>query len=479
MRVLLVNTNRARLPQPVAPLGLCLVASALDAHGHEVRLLDLCFSRRPDADLARALKAWPPQAIGLSIRNLDNGESLRPRSHLPEAERLACVCRAHSSAPLLIGGAAVNVAPEETRRRLGADYAVVGDGEVGLPALLDDLLVGQELDSCHSPAPSRAQDLDSLPHSQAGRWIDLPRYLRHGAVYPLQTKRGCAFQCTYCSYPLIEGDRYRLRSPEFVCSEIEEAIGQYRVRNFEFVDSTFNHPYEHAVRMCDALARRGSPAGRRPALSEGEGAGFPAAFHTMGLNPSTASRELFSLMRRAGFRSAVCGAESGSDAMLETMRKGFTAEQVAHAAAWARETGLSTLWAFLFGAPGETEETVRETLRFMETAFGPQDRIICTIGVRLYPRTEVARIAREEGVISADTDLSYPVFYQSPCITTERLLALLDASPVRSRMVLLETIQRPSVALAMRLRTALRLPGAPWAGVPLYNRARRLLGKRR
>ena len=460
MRVLLINTNRARAPQPVAPLGLCLVASALDARGQEVRLLDLCFSRHPEAELARALKTWPPDAIGLSVRNLDNGESLRPHSHLLEVERLARVCRAHSSAPLIIGGAAVNVAPEETRRRLGADHAVVGDGEVGLPALLDDLQAGGL--RSQGGALSRAEDLDALPHAGAGRWVDLPRYLRHGAVYPIQTKRGCAFQCTYCSYPLIEGETYRLRSPDSVCAEIEEAIGQWRVRDFEFVDSTFNHPYEHAVQMCDALARRR----------------FPAAFHTMGLNPATASQELLSLMRCAGFRSAVCGAESGSEAMLNAMRKGFTAEQIARAAAWAREAGLSILWAFLFGAPGETEETVRETLRFMETAFGPQDRIICTVGVRIYPRTEVARIAQAEGSITADTDLSYPVFYRSPRLTTERILELLDASPVRSRMVLLETIQRPSIALAMRLRTALHLPGSPWDNLPLYNRAMRLLGRR-
>jgi radical SAM superfamily enzyme YgiQ (UPF0313 family) len=458
MRVLLVSTNRARAPQPVAPLGLGLVAAATAARGHEVRLLDLYFSRHPEADLTRALREWRPEAIGLSIRNLDNGESLRPVSHLPEAERWAQVCRAHCPAPLIVGGAAVNVAPEETLRRLGADYVVVGDGEVGLPEVLGRIEEG----SGQACPTWRAEDLDALPHAEAGRWVDLPRYLRQGTAYPLQSKRGCAFHCSYCSYPLIEGETYRRRSPESVCAEIEEAIGRWRVRSFELVDSTFNHPYEHAARLCEALARRR----------------FRAAFHTMGLNPATASRELFSLMRGAGFRSAVCATESGSEAMLSSLRKGFTAEHVAQTAAWAREAGLPTLWAFLFGAPGETEETVRETRRFIETALGPQDRIICTVGVRVYPGTEVARTALAEGLIGADTDLSYPVFYHSPHVTGERILELLDASPMRSRMMLLETIQRPSIAFAMRLRHALHVPGAAWAGVPLYNRAMRLIGRR-
>jgi len=466
MLVLLLHANRLRAPQPAPPLGLCLVASALEAAGHQVRLLDLCFSRRPGEDLARELRTHPPEAIGLSLRNLDNGESLRPRFYLPEAQALAALCRRGSSAPLILGGSAVNVAPAEVMRRTGADYAVVGDGEEALPALLARLAAGRPVAGLPGvyaagapvpPAPARVADLSALPDPRPGEWLDLRRYLRHGAALPVQSKRGCAFECTYCTYPLLEGREYRTRSPEAVADEVARAARDWGVRRFEFVDATFNHPYDHARAVCEALAR---------------GPGRPV-LHTMGLNPSGATPELLGAMRRAGFRSAICAAESGSDRMLESLCKGFHVKQVAQAAAAARGAGVSTLWSFMFGGPGEDEGTVRETLRFIETGLGPHDRAICTLGLRVYPGTRLAETAREEGALAPDADLSEPVFYFSPRISPTRTLELIEASPARPRMVYLETVQRASVALGARLWTALHLPGAAWSALPLYNRVAR------
>ena len=83
------------------------------------------------------------------------------------------------------------------------------------------------------------------------------------------------------------------------------------------------------------------------------------------------------------------------------------------------------------------EETVRETLHFIETALAPQDRIICTIGLRIYPRTRLAQTALEEGMVTPETDLSEPVFYYSPHITAARTVELIEASSARPRMVYL------------------------------------------
>ncbi len=460
MKLLLVHTNRLRAPQPVAPLGLCLVASAVAASGHEVRVLDLCFARRPETELATALGDWPPDAIGFSIRNLDNGESFRPCSYLPEVAAFVQVCRGHSSAPIILGGSAVNVAPAELLGRLGGDYAVVGEGEEALPNLLSELAAGRHVPRVFPPdSAARVADLATLPDPQPGRWLNLSRYFRNGAVLPIQSKRGCAFRCTYCTYPLLEGTEYRTRTPESVGEEIGRARREWGVRQFEFVDATFNHPYPQTLALCEHLA----------------GKSHGASLHTMGLNPALATPELLRAMRAVGFRSAVCGVESGSDRMLESLQKGYTVEQVAQAAAAARESGLSVLWSFLIGGPGQDERTLRETLRLMETAFGPRDRFMITLGLRIYPRTQLAETARAEGVITPDTDLSDPVFYFSPGLTVERALKTIEASPARSRMVYLETLQRPSVALAHRLWTACRLPGATWSALPLYNRVVRAL----
>jgi len=473
MKVLLVNTNGERAPQPVVPLGLCLVASALEKRGFEPRILDLCFSRRPDRDVIRALKAWQPQAIGLSVRNLDNGEYLETRGYLPQAAEFVGICREHSNSPIILGGPAVSVSPAGLLEHLGADYAVAGEGEEVLPELLRRLATGRPASDLpgvysgngavsSSAEAARVENLDGLPAADAGRWIDLGRYLRWGSPLPVQSKRGCALKCIHCTYRLIEGSKYRLRSPEAVAEEMVEAKERWGVRRFEFVDSTFNHPPKHALSLCEAMIRKG----------------VRAELYTMGLNPAGASKELLLLMKRAGFDSVLCTPDSGSEKMLNAMRKGFSVEEVARTAAWSQEAGLSVLWSFLFGGPGESEETVRETLRLIEQIVGPRDRVLCTVGLRVYPRTELEQIALEESALSQETNLMDPVFYFSPHISAARVLELLEGSKSRSRMVYLGLLQRRCIPLALRLRANLRLPGSLWAGVPLYNRLARGIGRR-
>jgi radical SAM superfamily enzyme YgiQ (UPF0313 family) len=306
-------------------------------------------------------------------------------------------------------------------------------------------------------------DLDSLPAAQLDRWVDLRRYLRRGSPYPIQSKRGCAFECIYCTYRFIEGLGYRLRSPEAVALEIEKANRRWGVRRFEFVDSTLNHPLGHALAVCEAIARKG----------------LDVDLGSSGLNPAALSADLLTVMKRAGFRSVVCTPDSGSERMLAGLRKGFGVGDIASAAVWAREASFSVLWSFLFGGPGESEETVRETISFAERTLGPRDRVLCTLGLRVYPGTELACVARAEGTVAPQSDLLDPTFYFSPQITPDQVLSLLENSALRDRMVHLKALQRPLVTWTLRMRSVLRLRSAPWAALPLYNRLTRALCRER
>jgi len=466
MRVLLINGNRERAPQPAIPLGVCLVASSLAARHFDVKVLDLCFASDARREIAHAVQDWQPDAIGLSVRNLDNGDYLRPRSYVAEAQALSALLRSMTNAPLIIGGSAVNIMPAELLRALEADYAIAGDGEQALPGLLQALHAGRDasrvagvyvrgVDGMRLPAApmARVEDIETLPFAQVAQWVDLRGYLRYGCPMPVQTKRGCQFECVYCSYCLIEGRRYRLRAARSVAGEMWEAKSKWKVNHFEFVDSTFNHPLDHAIALCEAIVS----------------CGLGAKLQTTGINPGSTSRELMQLMKRAGFEAVVCTPDSGSERILQRLRKGFSREQIAQTATWAREADLPMLWSFIFGAPGESEETVRATLRFFEAVLGPRDRLLCTLGLRVYPGTELARIAQAEGALAPDADLLDPTFYFSPAIAPARVLALLDGSKLRRQMVFLSSLHSRLVPLGMRLRHALRLPGPPWAQVPLYN----------
>ena len=465
MRVLLISSNRERAPQPAIPLGLCLVASSLAAEGFQTKVLDLCFASDPRQEIGKVVAEWGPDAIGLSIRNLDNGDFLRPRSYLAKAAALCAAVRAASRGPVIIGGPAVNIAPAELLGALSADYAIAGDGEEALPNLLQSVQAGSDtsgLSGVHAARGSgatatvpmaRVENIETLPFAQVGRWVDLRRYLGYGCPVPVQTKRGCQFRCIYCTYCQIEGAQYRLRSPRAVAAEMWEARGKWKADRFEFVDSTFSHPLDHAIALCEELVR----------------CGLNARLQTSGLHPGSTSRELLQLMKRAGFDAVVCTPDSGSEQIIERLRKGFALEDVAQTAAWAREAGLPMLWSFVFGSPGENEGTVRATLRFAEAALGPQDSLLCTLGLRVYPGTELARVAVEEGVLRPDTDLLSPCFYFSPEVTPARVLALLEGSKLRRQMVFLTSLQSRLVPLGLRLRHALRLPGPPWAHLRLYN----------
>ncbi len=136
MRVLLVSANQERSPDPVAPLGVCYVATAAAEAGHEVHVIDLCFSEDPPADVRVAVAAHRPEAIGISLRNVDNCAYPDTVSYLPHYRAVVQACRTASEAPIVLGGSAFTTMPAHYLAALDVPYGVVGEGEVAFPALL-------------------------------------------------------------------------------------------------------------------------------------------------------------------------------------------------------------------------------------------------------------------------------------------------------------------------------------------------------
>src|SRR5438552_15927911 len=144
VRVLLVSADQERSPDPVAPLGGCYVATAPAGAGHEVQVLDLCFSEDPPAAVRAAVAAHRPEAIGISLRNVDNCAYPDTVSYLPHYRAVVEACRAASDAPLVLGGSAFTTMPAHYLATLRVPYGVVGEGEVAFPALLARLAAGAD-----------------------------------------------------------------------------------------------------------------------------------------------------------------------------------------------------------------------------------------------------------------------------------------------------------------------------------------------
>lgn len=469
---------------PVVPNGVACVAAALDDADYDVRVLDLCFARRPLDDARRAARDFQPDVIGLSVRNIDNSDLVALRHYTPEAAGILGALR--ESAPrahVIAGGAAFGVAPASLFEELGVDYAVAGDGERATVAIMDALAAGRSPGAIPgvvrrdggritlTPAGGEGENgtpldsaLDSLPATHMHRWLDLGAYERRGGTVPIQTKRGCVFKCVYCTYLNVEGWGYRLRDPEAVVDEITELARDAGVRHFEFVDSTFNSPPRHAAAVCEAIARRG----------------LKVKLDTTNFTPASVPPYLLEPMRRAGFRWLGITAESASDSVLEKLGKGFDSERVRRVAEDVERAGMGVLWIFLVGGPGETRETLAETLRFAAWRMSRGDAVYLTVGLRIYPGTQLQRIAIDEGVIAADDPLLLPRFYFSSALDMSECLATLRRFAAEQPRFMFSADSR-SVLLPYltHLASALHLPRPHWRYMALFQRLTRTLERGR
>ncbi|HTX89529.1 MAG TPA: radical SAM protein [Bacteroidales bacterium] len=408
-KLLLINTNTEKAPYPVPPVGLCMLASAV-ASRYEVRLYDGAFDE--GTGLPEILRTFHPDFIGFSIRNIDDIVMDR-NIYYPDAiiRRFIEPVKKLTSAPLILGGSGFSMFPEELIKITGADWGIRGEGEEVLPALLERIEKGTARDL---PRVLTAADLRTgpepvllpggrKPFAEIDRYLDFGPYKTKGA-YGIQTKRGCSHGCIYCTYPVIEGKSFRARPATDIVEEIQQASDRLGDVTFEFVDSTFNEPEGHAESICREIIRRKI----RPRL------------RTMGIHPRHASRELFELMREAGFAQIDATPDSASPAVLRNLDKGFGREDIRKMARLIREADLPTMWFFLFGGPGENEQTIGETRAFIEEYIHPDDLVYLNSGLRIYPNTPLQEIAVKEGRIRQEDSLLYPpVYYFSEALGKE------------------------------------------------------------
>ena len=399
MKVLLISANTERLVEVSLPLGLGLVAAATRRAGHEVAFLDMM--TQPDAGRAvrEILDILRPDLIGVSVRNIDDQEMRSTRFLLEPIRELICELRGLSAAPIVLGGAGYSIYPQSALAYLGADMGIQGEGEVAFPMLLDRMK--KELSLAGTPglilAGSGSQGdrafSESLNSFSLGNDLpDLASSLGNEDVwFPYQTRRGCPMDCSYCSTAAVEGRRLRRRSPALVTQEIARLADQ-GIRRIHFVDNTFNVPASYAKELCAGLA------------SIGAGLSWRCIVY-----PWRIDEDLVGAMARAGCVEVTLGFESGCERILKGMNKRYRPEEVRESSRIFEDYGIRRLGMLLLGSPGETLSSVEETLVFADSL--SCELVAVTAGIRIYPDTPLANIARAEGVIQPQDDLLLPRFY--------------------------------------------------------------------
>lgn len=405
MKVLLISANTLKMPYPVYPLGLDYVAGALDSR-YQVKIVDL--NEFEDiARLAELVREFSPDVVGISIRNIDNTDTINCRDFLADYQNLARLVRENSRALLILGGSGYTVFPVEFLRALGADYGIAGEGE-RLPLLLDAIKERKDAQSIPGVVTKETVSVDYRPWDGEIQRNFNPGnphtniYLSYGGMLNLQTKRGCPFRCSYCTYPHIEGAKMRFFPPKEIARRAR-ALQDAGAKYIFITDSAFNASFEHSSQVAQAFIDAG--------LSIPWG-GFFA--------PTSAPEDYYRRLAAAGLTHVEFGTESLSDKVLANLQKPFVARDVFRAHEQALQAGLYIAHYFLLGGPGEDSQTLQETLNAADKLEKAVFFFFC--GIRIYPHTALYDCALREGQIKKSQNLLQPVFYRSPHISDVEIM---------------------------------------------------------
>lgn len=363
MKVLLVSPAlrnmdvyqvRARGCMP--PLNLMYMASVLERGGHRVKILDLYAEGLTDEQFLARAREFGPDLAGFATYTA---------SFDMAAAGARLLRRNFPGLKTAAGGIHASYLPAQCLRSGDFDCVVVGEGELTMLDLADALAAGKdpagvpglvllrEGKAFATPQRPLIEDLDALP-APAYHLVDLSNYYlgitRAVSTAPaasVLTMRGCPYKCTFCSHHFGYAGRIRKRSPARVVEEMRRLYDERGVREFQFEDPSFTCDPGHVKEICRLIIESGMKVS-----------------WNCNVRANTASEELFAAMEAAGCRRALLGVESGSQALLDRMKKGITLEAVRKTMALARAHGMRVNAAFILGTPGETPETARQTYEF-------------------------------------------------------------------------------------------------------------------
>jgi radical SAM superfamily enzyme YgiQ (UPF0313 family) len=349
-----------RAMRPFPPLGTLYAASYLRSQGYEAALFDAMLAESEDGWLG-ALKREKPRFAVLYEDNFNYLSKMCLGRMRQAAFRMLAMAKEQGCTTIACGSDASDHIQEYQRQ--GADFVLVGEGEITLAELLDHQTgrSSAPIESIHglahsggvNPARPEIADLDLLPFP-AWDLVDVESYRRiwlenHGHfAMNMVTTRGCPFHCNWCAKP-IWGQRYHARSPQNVADEMRWLKETYQPDSIEFAD--------------DILGLKPGWAAEFAAAVEERGARLPfKCLNRVDLLQRTGEIEA---LLDAGCRMVWVGAESGSQRILDAMEKGTRVEQIYAASQKLHTAGIQVGFFLQFGYPGETLEDIKLTFRMV------------------------------------------------------------------------------------------------------------------
>jgi anaerobic magnesium-protoporphyrin IX monomethyl ester cyclase len=352
----------------VPPLGLGYLASAI-RDKHEVSILDCVKEKMSYDGFARHLQEVKPDVVGITSYS----NTLSPVKKMLEVTR-----RFNQKITTVVGGPHPSGVVEKIFDHLPeADFAFRGESEIGFPLLLDYVAddigakngVGKKAFLKEIPGliyrndnevvanqPAFIEDLDKLgwPAWDLIKPDTYPLaphgiYTKNTPIASVIVSRGCPFPCTFCAGSRVTGKKLRFRSMADVVREIEFLKQQYGVKEIHILDDNFTFKTEHVREFCHLVIEKG----------------LNLSFSCPnGVRLDALDKETLILMKKAGWYLVTVGVESGSQRILNAMKKGLTLEKIKEQVSLIKNVGLETYGFFMIGYPGETKEDIEATIRF-------------------------------------------------------------------------------------------------------------------
>lgn len=370
------------------PMGLASLAAPLEHAGYGVTIIDAPILELSFSQLEKQLTTKQPEVIGVT--------AMTPQI-IDAFQTITIAKKVCPEAVTVLGGAHATFLPFKTLQSCSdLDIVCVGEGEQTFLELVQAIEKngrvskirgticrdnGRLIENERRPPVS---NLDELPFP-ARHLLPMDKYRVLGkkiAIGAILTSRGCPFRCAFCSSNRIFGKRFRARSPDNVMDEVEQVVADYNPATIEFSDDLFTLNHKRLRIICKEYKKRGI--------------NLPWACSS---RVNTVSRAILREMKRAGCHLIFYGIESGSQRILDAMRKGITIGQIEEAIKWTNQARIDTYGAFILGWPGETIQEINKTITFAKNL----DLDFSQFSIATpYPGTFLYDKVKEEGLLTTE-----------------------------------------------------------------------------
>jgi anaerobic magnesium-protoporphyrin IX monomethyl ester cyclase len=416
--VVLVNPAapiKASMHVPFAVLGLGYLAAVLEKNNYKVDVIDCQVLQLPLEKFRKEISKLQPDIVGVTSSTLTYQSGLK----LVKIAKEAC-----PNCVTIAGGPHVTFWDDHALEECPElDIVVRREGEDTLLELVQKIEAEQNYAdvlgiTCRkdgkivkNPDRPYIEDLDSLPFPARHLWpLDQMRKVED--VFYLITTRGCVYWCEFCTTVRMHGRKYRMRSTKNVVDELEYLHKTYGISKFTFCDDAFTVDQARTEDLCNEIIKRGLKIE-----------------WNCGSRVDMVTKDLLIKMKQAGCISFWCGVESGTQQVLDAMKKGISPELTVKVLGWVRELGLKPTPNVILGFPGETKESAWKTIKFVEKV-APDEVTYYNVATP-FPGTPMYDLVKEKGWLRVtdfdEYDTTRPIF-ETPQLSMKELSKLRESA---------------------------------------------------